>query len=72
MTALDDLARDLLSRIASLETKVETLQKISPIPSYATLAAAGAFGNAGRVIYVVADGKLYRDTGTAWKSTEIA
>lgn len=39
---------------------------IRPIEQYATLAAFPAAGTVGRVAFNQADGKLYRDNGTAW------
>lgn len=69
---MDETTQELLRRMDALEAWRERTERTPTIPSYATLAAAGAAGRAGRVIFVVADGKVYRDTGAAWKSTEIA
>lgn len=69
---MDRITADILDRLTKAEARLASLENAKPIPRYETLAAAGAFGNAGRVIYVAADGKIYRDTGAAWKSTEIA
>lgn len=67
---VDPFVASLLDDIRALRDRVERLERAKPIPSYATLADAGAAGAAGRVVFVQADGKLYRDTGTVWKSTD--
>lgn len=69
MNAVDPNIAALLTRVAALETQVEALNRRKAIPAVDTL---GAFGNAGRIVYLTTDGKIYRDTGAAWKSTEIA
>lgn len=45
---------------------------IKPIEIFATLAAAGTATPAGRVIFVTADNKLYRATGSAWTAAVAA
>lgn len=65
---MDDVTRELLQRVAKLEAQLARAEGTPAIPSYATLAAAGAAGRSGRIIYVVADGKVYRDNGAAWSA----
>jgi hypothetical protein len=66
---MDDVTRELLSRVAALEAKLARAEGTPAIPSYPTLVDAGAFGRAGRIIYVVDEGRIYRDTGAAWKAS---
>lgn len=63
---MDDVTRELLSRVAALEAKLARAEGTPAIPAYATLAAAGAAGRQGRIIFVEADNKVYRDSGAGW------
>lgn len=69
---MDRLTKDLIDRLARAEARIDALERTKPIPRYATIGDAGAFGQAGRLVFVEADGKLYRDTGAAWKSSDQA
>ena len=67
---MDANTQELMTRLAALEAWRERIERTPAIPRYATLADAGAFGRRGRIVFIDADNRIYRDTGAAWKSTD--
>lgn len=69
---MDEVVRELIGKVAALESKVDELQRRPAIPRYPTLADAGAAGNKGRIIFVEDTATIMRDTGVTWKASSTA